>query len=95
MRIARQSLRATHVKECSKDTSRRSRDFPSTVQLTAPGQNTGQDLMEEVPVHADVVHIVTSTLPVQLLEQHGPPCQPWLHAEMPTVFLQQLPLMQQ
>ncbi len=57
--------------------------------------------MEEVPIHADVVHVVTSTRLVQLREQrvilpdHGPPGQPWLHPETPTVFLQQLPLKQQ
>ena len=55
--VGRQSLRATHVKECSKGTSKSSRNLPSTVQLADPGQNTVQDLMQEVPVHADVVHV--------------------------------------
>ena len=61
--------------------------LPLIVQLADPGQNMVQDLMEEVPVHADadVVHVVTSTLLVQLLEErvilpdHGPPGQTWLH----------------
>ncbi len=61
--------------------------LPLIVQLADPGQNMVQDLMEEVPVHADVVHIVTSTLPVQLLAQcvilpnHSPPGEPWLHPD--------------
>ncbi len=70
--------------------------LPSIVQLADPGQNTLQDLMEEVPVHVDVVHVVTSTLPVHLLEQRVilPDLLLVNHGASPR-FLQQLPLMQQ